>query len=97
MLEARGWKMNLYGTYGVPIPPFQGAFQVALDRAYKAQMTSPLPFVFGYQFHDARDERSNVMVGLRPLQTAQVDDEVSKPARTQKRVATNRSNQKRVY
>ncbi len=97
MLEARGWKMNLFGTYGVPIPPFQGAFQVSLDRAYKSQRTTPLPFVFGYQFHDARDERSNVMVGLRPLQTAQVDDAAPKPARNARRMATNPSAQKRVY
>jgi len=97
VLEARGWKMHLYGTYGVPIPPFQGAFQVTLDHAYKSQRTSPLPFVFGYQFHDARDERSNVMVGLRPLQTAQVDDVAPKPARPVRRVATHRSAQKRVY
>lgn len=98
MLEARGWKMNLYGTYNVPIPPFQGAFQVSLDRAYKSQIASPLPFVFGYQFHDARDERSNVMVGTRPLQTAQVEDDLPKPVRHGKRVATNRATpQKRVY
>ena len=44
MLEARGWKMRLYGRYGVPIPPFQGAFQASLDRAYKSQLSEPLPF-----------------------------------------------------
>ena len=80
MLEARGWRMHLYGKYGVPIPPFQGAFQASLDRAYKSQLSSPLPFTFGYQFHDARDERSNVMVGQRSLQTAQAEDTPSEPA-----------------
>jgi hypothetical protein len=72
-LEARGWKVQLYGKYGVPIPPFQRAFQASLDRAFKSQLSSPLPFTFGYQFHDARDERSNVLVGQRPLHTAQAE------------------------
>ena len=96
MLEARGWKMNLYGTYGVPIPPFQGAFQLSLDKAYKSQNSAPLPFTFGYQFHDARDERSNVMVGARPLHTVQVDEAMSKPTRV-KRAQSQRAIQKRVY
>ena len=85
MLESRGWKMHLYGKYGVPIPPFQGAFQVSLDKAYKAQLSSPLPFTFGYQFHDYRDERSNVMVGQRPLQTAQAEPETPVPTRSRKK------------
>ena len=72
-LEARGWKVQLYGKYGVPIPPFERAYQASLDRAFKSQLSSPLPFTFGYQFHDARDERSNVLVGQRPVQTAQAD------------------------
>ncbi len=99
MLEARGWKMNLYGTYGVPIPPFQGAFQPALDKAFKSQSTTPLPFTFGYQFHDARDVRSNVMVGARPLQVVQVDESLTKPARSAKQRAMSQrtSVQKRVY
>ncbi len=96
LLEARGWKMNLFGTYGVPIPPFQGAFQASLDRAYKARTSSPLPFVFGYQFHDARDERSNVMVGQRPLQVVQVDDSLPTRARARK-ASARRASQKRVY
>ena len=72
-LEARGWKVQLYGKYGVPIPPFERAYQASLDRAFKSQLSSQLPFTFGYQFHDARDERSNVLVGQRPVQTAQAD------------------------
>ena len=98
MLEARGWKMHLYGTYGVPIPPFQGAFQASLDRAYKAQATSPLPFTFGYQFHDARDVRSNVMVGPRPPQTtAQLEGVLPRPARAGKRAQSQRASQQHVY
>ncbi len=72
-LEARGWKVQLYGKYSVPIPPFERAYQASLDRAFKSQLSSQLPFTFGYQFHDARDERSNVLVGQRPVQTAQAD------------------------
>jgi len=75
MLVARGWQINLHGKYDVPIPPFKGAFQAALDRAYKEQQPPLLPFTFGYQYHDARDERSNVMVGRRPIHTAQAEAE----------------------
>lgn len=64
-LMARGWQVRLHGKYDVPIPPFQRAFQTALDQAYRTQAPAPLPFVFGYQYHDARDERSNVLVGRR--------------------------------
>ena len=66
MLASRGWQVRLHGKYDVPIPPFQRAFQSALSRAYSEQKPEPLPFTFGYQFHDYRDERSNVMVGLGP-------------------------------
>ena len=97
MLEARGWKMRLYGSYGVPIPPFQGAFQASLDRAYKSQLSSPLPFTFGYQFHDARDERSNVMVGQRPLQTAQAEPDAAEPARGRSKGIILKSSSKRIH
>lgn len=66
MLATRGWQVRLHGRYGTPIPPFQRAFQSTLYRAYSQQNPGPLPFTFGYQFHDYRDERSNVMVGLGP-------------------------------
>jgi hypothetical protein len=65
MLENRGWKVHLHGRYDRPIPPFGGAFQVALNRAYKAQDPAPLPFTFGYQYHDFRDTRSNLIVAQR--------------------------------
>lgn len=97
MLKSRGWNMQLYGTYGVPIPPFQGAFQVALDRDYKSQLSSPLPFTFGYQFHDARDERSNVMVGQRALQTAQVEAEAPRVVRTQRRGIALKPSTRRIH
>jgi hypothetical protein len=97
MLEARGWKMNLHGRYGVPIPPFQGAFQPSLDKAYKVQNSAPLPFTFGYQFHDARDERSNVMVGQRPLQVVQVDEAIQQRVRSTRKASVQRAAQKRIY
>ena len=96
MLEARGWKLQLYGRYDVPIPPFQRAFQAGLDRAYKLQLTSPLPFTFGYQFHDYRDERSNVMVGQRPLQTAQADAASAEAPRAGAKGIVLRSSPRRV-
>ena len=65
MLENHGWKVNLHGRYDRPIPPFGGAFQVGLNRAYKAQDPAPLPFTFGYQYHDFRDTRSNLIVAQR--------------------------------
>jgi hypothetical protein len=65
MLENRGWNVHLHGRYGRPIPPFGGAYQVELSRAYKAQEPAPLPFTFGYQYHDFRDTRSNLIVAQR--------------------------------
>jgi hypothetical protein len=65
MLENRGWRVHLHGRYDRPIPPFGGAFQVALNRAYKTQDPAPLPFTFGYQYHDFRDTRSNLIVAQR--------------------------------
>ncbi|MBI3370156.1 MAG: hypothetical protein HY017_00160 [Betaproteobacteria bacterium] len=65
MALERGWDLQMHGRYDVPIPPFQGAFQAALDRAWKARQPAPLPFSFGYQYHDQRDERSHVIVGRK--------------------------------
>ena len=72
MLDKRGWHMQLHGRYSRPIPPFRGAFQDGLDRAYKAQHPAPLPFTFGYQYRDFRDARSNLMVARRTVVTAQL-------------------------
>jgi hypothetical protein len=71
MLDKRGWRVQLYGRYGRPIPPFGGAFQAGLDRAYKMQQPAPLPFTFGYQYRDFRDARSNLLVARRTIITAQ--------------------------
>ena len=40
-------------------------------KAQGEQRPEVLPFTFGYQYHDARDERSNVMVGRGPAREAQ--------------------------
>ena len=69
-LAASGWDVRLHGTYAVPIPPFQGAFQPALASAYKARHPDPLPFTFGYNYRDQRDERSHMIIGIRTQQTA---------------------------
>lgn len=62
---ARDWEVRVHGRYGVPIPPFKGAFQPALDKVWRTQNPEPLPFTFGYQYHDQRDERSHVIVARR--------------------------------
>jgi hypothetical protein len=71
-LVSHGWQFRLHGTYTVPIPPFEGAFQPALQAAYRKQQPEPLPFDFGYHFNDRRDTRANVMVGRKVAQRALV-------------------------
>ncbi len=70
LLAERGWQVRLHGRYDVPIPPFERAFQAALASAYSEQSPQLLPFTFGYQYHDYRDERSNVMVARVPTRGA---------------------------
>lgn len=65
--QKRGWDIRVYGTYVVPIPPFEKQFQPALAELYaneKGKVKS-LPFRFGY-FRDADGYRSNLMIGRRP-------------------------------
>jgi hypothetical protein len=64
-LVSRGWEFRLHGTYAVPIPPFEGAFQPTLQAAYRKQSPEPLPFDFGYHYSDRRDQRANVMIGRK--------------------------------
>jgi hypothetical protein len=63
LLLRRGWEVRLYGRYGVPIAPFEYAFQPALATAYRAANPAALPFRFGYQ--PDQGALSNVMVGRR--------------------------------
>jgi len=84
-LQPKRWDVKLYGTYEVPIPPFERAFQPGLDKAYRAARPDPLPFEFGYNFSDKRDNRSNVLVGRRVLAEAAplpVRTQVTTPAKT---------------
>ena len=64
-LVARGWQVRLHGNYTIPIPPFERAYQPALQAAYQAQHPDSLPFPFGYTFSDQRDDRANMMVGRK--------------------------------
>jgi len=61
-LRKRGWQIAVYGTYQVPIPPFQGAYQKSLAAAYEKQKPRPLPFRFGYQLISKQENRSNLMI-----------------------------------
>ena len=65
LLRSPQWDMRLYGVYATPITPFERAFQPALDRDYRASRPDPLPFDFGYNYSDKRENRSNVMVGRK--------------------------------
>jgi len=66
VLAKRGWSMRVYGRYREPIPPFEGHFQRSLAEQYEIQKPKQLPFRFGYRRGHEGDERSNVMVGVRP-------------------------------
>ncbi len=63
-LIKRGWDMRAYGTYVVPIPPFEKKFQPELAAIYDAGKALPLPFRFGYHLN-LGDNRSNLMIGRR--------------------------------
>ncbi len=57
-----GWDVVLYGSYTNAIKDFNGTIQKDLDEAYKAQTPRPLPFKFGYHWHDTY---SNVQIAVR--------------------------------
>lgn len=84
---ARDWEVRVHGRYGVPIPPFKGAFQPALDRVWRVQSPEPLPFTFGYQYHDRRDERSHVIVARRVPGASIVMDDARKRIPLARRVS----------
>jgi len=64
-LQPKRWSVRLYGKYETPIPPFERTFQASLDKAYRAARPEPLPFDFGYNYSDKRDNRSNVLVARK--------------------------------
>jgi hypothetical protein len=69
-LIKRGFEVRVYGSYGVPIPPFEGAFQSALAAAYQKQDPPLLPFRFGYH-RNRGDVRSTLMVARLPADRVQ--------------------------
>ncbi len=79
-LIAAGWDVRLHGNYHVPIPPFERAYQPALANAYKTQQSAPLPFTFGYNFRDQRDERSNLIVGIKSQRQQTAEAVSERPA-----------------
>lgn len=70
LLLKRGWQIQLYGRYELPIPPFEYAYQPSLAKAFQAQKPDSLPFLFGYR-RKVDVDRSHLMVGQRnPPQAA---------------------------
>jgi hypothetical protein len=65
MLLKRGWELDFYGRYEMPISPFEYAYQPELARAFGARQPQSLPFFFGYH-RNRGDDRSHVMVARRP-------------------------------
>lgn len=64
-LVSEGWQVRLFGTYTVPIRPFQHDFQADLNAAYRAQPPEILSFPFGYFSRDRRVHPGNVMVARK--------------------------------
>jgi len=65
-LLKHGWDVSLRGSYSTPIPPFQYAYQPALNAAYEQQHPAPLAFDFGYNYHDRKTGHAVMMIGRRP-------------------------------
>jgi len=69
MLRKRGAEVRLYGTYGVPIRPFEYTYQKSLAAAYEKEKPAALPFRFGYQMNNV-ESRSTLMVARLPPRPA---------------------------
>ena len=63
-LRKGGWDVRPYGTYVVPIPPFEGHYQKGLAALFESSKAQPLPFRFGYHLN-LNDKRSLLMVARR--------------------------------
>jgi len=63
-LVKRGFEIKPYGTYQMPIPPFEPQFQQSLMDFYKASKVPALPFRFGYHTSLAQN-RSTLLIGRR--------------------------------
>lgn len=68
-LLASGWDMSLRGMYSMPIPPFEYAYQPALQAAFEQERPAPLAFDFGYRFRDSKTGQSMMMIGRRATST----------------------------
>ncbi len=62
-LLKRGFDVQVYGDYGIPIPPFTGHHQKELAAAFDAG-AKPLPFRFGY-FRDKDVQYTPLIVARR--------------------------------
>lgn len=60
-----GWNVRPYGTYVVPIPPFERQYQPELTAVFARDNPQPLPFRFGYHA-DLSEQRSMLLVARRP-------------------------------
>lgn len=58
----RGWDVKFYGQYVQPIEIFRGAYQPDLDKAYKSNPPSQLPFQFGYHW---RSQNSGLVIARK--------------------------------
>ncbi len=63
-LVKRGFEIKPYGTYQMPIPPFEPQYQPSLATFYEATKVPALPFRFGYHASLA-ENRSHLMIGRR--------------------------------
>jgi len=63
-LRKGGWEVRPYGTYVVPIPPFETKYQKDLAALFESSKAQPLPFRFGYHLN-VNDTRSLLMIARR--------------------------------
>ena len=64
LLRKHGWDVQAYGSYSMPIPPFENKFQSELAAVYDDGKARALPFRFGYQLNQG-EKHSTLMVGRR--------------------------------
>jgi hypothetical protein len=61
ILVKRGWTMQAYGSYGMPITPFESKFQQPLADLYNSGQVRALPFRFGYQRNKGQNYSSLII------------------------------------
>ncbi len=60
--EKDGWTFTAFGTYLVPMKPFQGNFQQELSTLFAKGPAKPLPFVMGYRVGASQ---SNLLLAVK--------------------------------